>query len=91
MKRRQFIGLGALTLFGLTRGKLPQAPVIPAAEALPMVPLTYPTMTWVDGGTLELGLVRDSLLNATNNYEIFAETFEGLSPDPSKLRMVTTA
>jgi hypothetical protein len=35
---------------------------------------------WValDGGTLDLGLVRDSTLNAGNNFQMFAETWEGL-------------
>ena len=31
---------------------------------------------FLDGGTLDLGLVRDSTLNSTNDYQIFAETFE---------------
>jgi hypothetical protein len=34
---------------------------------------------YLDGGTLELGLVRDSVLNATNDFQIFGETFEGLA------------
>ena len=32
----------------------------------------------LDMGTLELGLVRDSSLNETNDYQMFGETFEGL-------------
>lgn len=31
---------------------------------------------FLDGGVLDLGLVRDSTLNSTNDYQIFAETFE---------------
>ena len=31
---------------------------------------------FLDGGTLDLGIVRDSLLNSTNDFQIFAETFE---------------
>jgi hypothetical protein len=34
---------------------------------------------FLDGGTLDLGLVRDSALNNLNNYRMFAETFEGLA------------
>lgn len=34
---------------------------------------------FLDGGTLDLGIVRDSTLNAQNNYRIFAETFEALA------------
>lgn len=31
---------------------------------------------FLDGGTLDLGVVRDSTLNSVNDYQIFAETFE---------------
>ena len=31
---------------------------------------------YLDGGTLELGLVRDSVLNATNEFQVFGESFE---------------
>lgn len=33
---------------------------------------------FVDAGELNVGIVRDSTLNNTNDYEIFYETFEGL-------------
>jgi hypothetical protein len=33
----------------------------------------------VDGGSLELGIVRDSTLNATNDYQLFGETFENVA------------
>jgi hypothetical protein len=34
---------------------------------------------YLDGGTLELGLVRDSVLNSTNDFEIFGESFENVA------------
>ena len=34
---------------------------------------------FLDGGTLELGIVRDSTLNSTNDYQIFGETFENVA------------
>jgi hypothetical protein len=34
---------------------------------------------YLDGGTLELGLVRDSVLNKTNDFQIFGETFENVA------------
>jgi hypothetical protein len=34
---------------------------------------------FLDGGVLDLGIVRDAGLNATNDYETFVETFEGLA------------
>lgn len=37
------------------------------------------TFLFLDGGTLDLGIVRDSTLNATNDYKLFFETFEGVA------------
>jgi hypothetical protein len=34
---------------------------------------------YLDGGTLELGLVRDSVLNKTNDFQIFGESFEDVA------------
>jgi len=36
------------------------------------------TFAFMDGGTLDLGLVRDSTLNAANDYQTFVETFENI-------------
>jgi hypothetical protein len=36
------------------------------------------TFAFMDGGTLDLGLVRDSTLNAANDYQMFVETFENI-------------
>ena len=52
--------------------------------------LTYPdTVKWwiypegsflfLDGGTLDLGIVRDSTLNLTNDFQVFFETFEQMA------------
>jgi hypothetical protein len=55
-----------------------------AGEAIPGFPdqidsLLYTPGSWLflDGGSLDLGLVRDSVLNAKNRYRLFNETFEG--------------
>ena len=37
------------------------------------------TFQFIDGGRLDLGVVRDSLLDATNDYETFVETFENVA------------
>jgi hypothetical protein len=47
------------------------------------------TVTWylfaegsflfLDGGTLDLGIIRDSTLVGTNDYKMFVETFEGVA------------
>jgi hypothetical protein len=41
----------------------------------------YPegSFIYLDGGTLELGIVRDSTLNSTNDYQIFGEGFENIA------------
>lgn len=41
----------------------------------------YPegSFLFVDGGSLELGLVRDSILNSTNDFQLFGETFENVA------------
>lgn len=36
------------------------------------------TFSFLDGGELDIGIVRDSALNAQNNFQIFGETFENL-------------
>lgn len=37
------------------------------------------TFLFLDGGTLDLGIVRDSTLVGTNDYRMFVETFEGVA------------
>lgn len=45
---------------------------------------------FLDGGTLDLGIVRDSTLNSKNDYQIFVETFEGLiKRAPETFRVAT--
>jgi len=34
---------------------------------------------YLDGGRLDLGIVRDSTLDATNDFEVFVEPFEGIA------------
>lgn len=37
------------------------------------------TFLYLDGATIDLGIVRDSTLNATNDYKMFLETFENVA------------
>lgn len=37
------------------------------------------SIQFLDGGTLDLGIVRDTRTNAVNRYETFVETFEGIA------------
>lgn len=48
-------------------------------------------MLFRDGGTLDLGIVRDSTPNATNDAILFAESFEQVAPvGPESLRITST-
>jgi hypothetical protein len=54
--------------------------------AVPDFPAQVEALLWVegemihlDGGTLDLGVVRDSTLNQNNRYKQFSETFEGVA------------
>ncbi len=38
------------------------------------------TFQFLDGGQLDLGVVRDSALNAVNKFQIFSESFEAVAP-----------
>lgn len=59
------------------------------AAAASAIPVFIPTVEgllfaegdwlFLDGGTLDLGLVRDSSLNAANRYQTFVENFEGVA------------
>lgn len=44
------------------------------------IPFFYEgSVAFLDGGTLDLGIVRDSTLNDTNDYMVFMETFENVA------------
>jgi hypothetical protein len=67
-----------------------------AGTAIPDWPTSIDSLLFVegdwlflDGGTLDLGLVRDSQLNMRNRYQTFVETFEGVAFDGKEsLRIV---
>lgn len=48
------------------------------------------TFLFLDGGTLDLGVVRDSTLVGTNDYKMFVETFEGVAKIGVEAIKVTT-
>lgn len=57
-----------------------------AGQVIPQYPDNVDSLLFVegdwlllDGGTLDLGLVRDSELNKRNRYQTFIETFEGVA------------
>ena len=48
------------------------------------------TFLHLDGGVLDLGLIRDSTLNSTNDYQMFLETFENVAKVGVESLRVTT-
>ena len=44
--------------------------------------LVFPEGAWafLDGGSLDLGIVRDSIVSATNKFQTFAEVWEAVAP-----------
>ena len=49
------------------------------------------TFLFLDGGTLDLGIIRDSTLVGTNDYKMFVETFENVAKVGIESLAVTTA
>jgi len=49
------------------------------------------TFLFLDGGTLDLGIIRDSTLVNTNDYKMFIETFEGIAFVGVESLKITTA
>jgi len=68
--------------FGLaTAGAQPQWPGQTADGAFMLAWLLFAegSFQFLDGGRLDFGVVRDSVLDATNDYETFVELFEGVA------------
>lgn len=66
---------GASQIFGAqTAGDL-----LPFPETVVWYLFPEGTFLFLDGGTLELGLVRDSVLNSTNEFQLFGEQFENVA------------
>jgi hypothetical protein len=55
------------------KGAIPQFPTKVAWMCFPEGAIQF-----LDGGRLDLGVVRDSTSDATNDYECFVETFESI-------------
>lgn len=86
MNRKRFLVAGALAMFGLTRGKLSE--FAPPLEQL----MPDGSFLFMDGGVLELGIIRDSTLNATNSFQVFGETFGNVAYTGSeKLSIISTS
>ena len=49
------------------------------------------TFLFLDGGTLDLGIIRDSTLVGTNDYKMFIETFENVAKVGVESLAITTA
>lgn len=49
------------------------------------------TFLFLDGGTLDIGVVRDSTLNKTNDYQLFVESWEGVAKIGIESLKITSA
>jgi len=72
-------GAGTDTVLGTEDDTFTPQPLSPFPSTLVWYIFSEGTFVFLDGGTLDLGLVRDSTLNGTNDYQIFLETFEGVA------------
>jgi len=71
----------------------PNTPLVSIEDDLVAYICAPGSVVFLDGGTLDLGIIRDSVLNASNDYEIFFETFEALvvtGMTPTKLTLAGT-
>lgn len=76
-------------------GQILSSPSAGALAAFPTNAITYMfpegSFLFLDGGTLDLGIVRDSTLNSTNDFQIFGETFENIAfVGPKSLKINAT-
>ncbi len=82
-------GANPLQNFGVFTTTQP-VPVFPTSVVWIM--FVEGSIQFLDAGRLDLGVVRDSTLDATNDYETFVETFEGIADrgfTASALQIVT--
>lgn len=71
---------------------LPNFPPGPGSTSARMVWYLFPEGTFgrADAGTLDLGTVRDSTLNNTNDYELFSESWEAVVPHVIEAQQITS-
>lgn len=80
-----FFAVRGVNISWLMEGTSTQRFTVPAAghvQAWPSHAIGYlfpeGTWTYINGGRLDLGVVRDSTLNGLNDFQMFAETFENV-------------
>lgn len=77
--QRAVAGAASLVLGRDLEWLVPQPTPVPAPVNL-AVPTSY---VYLDSGSLDLGIVRDSLLESTDDWRMFAETFESAARVPA--------
>lgn len=81
---------GEPTLSGVNVTPGTEAPLVEFPDEVVWYLFPEGGFVFLDGGTLDLGIVRDSTLNSKNDYQIFVETFEGLIKRAPETFRVTT-
>lgn len=70
---------GPSTGVGQVWGAQAATTLLPFPTAVQWAIFPEGSFLFLDGGMLEMGLVRDSVLNRTNDFQIFGETFENVA------------
>jgi hypothetical protein len=65
-----------MTVFGTQSGS---AAILEFPDSFKWYLYAEGTFLFLDGGSLDLGIIRDSSLVGTNDYKMFVETFEGVA------------
>jgi hypothetical protein len=65
-----------MTVFGTQGGS---AAILEFPDSFKWYLFAEGTFLFLDGGSLDLGIIRDSSLVGTNDYKMFVETFEGVA------------
>ena len=65
-----------MTVFGTQSGS---AAILEFPDSFKWYLFAEGTFLFLDGGSLDLGIIRDSSLVGTNDYKMFVETFEGVA------------
>jgi len=67
------------TLDGTVFGSQSTAPLLEFPDSFVWYLFAEGSFLFLDGGTLDLGIIRDSTLVGTNDYKMFIETFENVA------------
>jgi hypothetical protein len=83
------VGSHDLSSFGAQQGSA--AKLLEFPDSISWYLFAEGSFLFLDGGTLDLGIIRDSSLVGTNDYKMFIETFENVAFVGVESLKITTA